>query len=516
MKRAAKRFWKVLTSRSLLFAVLAALQILAFFTLLWQFSRIGPYTYALMIIVSVLVLVFVFEKDDLNPSYKVMWVLLTVLLPITGAVMYLLWGNRHLSPRTAADFHKIEAQSARAMVPQPELFTVLEKADVTLSRQAEYLFRNAAAPLYHQTQCQYFSSGEAFFPVFLAEIEKAQRCIFMEYFIIEPGRMWDTTLEVLARKAAAGVDVRVIWDGVGSLFTLPQDYAATLRRLGIKAGVFNPPRFTPRISQYIFLNHRDHRKICVVDGEVGFTGGLNFADEYINARERFGYWKDTAFLLRGPGVYSLTVTFLKMWNFVSGQLPDYAAYLPSRTYATDGFVQPYADTPLDNENVAQSAYLNIINRAQRYVYITSPYLVIDYEMQSALALAAKSGVDVRIAAPGIPDKPYVYLLTRSYYRQLLLAGVRIYEYSPGFLHAKMYVSDDAVAVVGSANMDFRSLYLSFENCCAFYGGEIVQEVREDIQNCFAAGREISLDDVNATPWWRRALQIVFRFFAPLM
>lgn len=511
-----KRFLKILTSRSLLFALLAVIQIGGFFFLVWQFSNIGPYTYAIMIILSVLVLVIVFEKDDLNPSYKVMWIIITVILPITGAVMYLLWGDRRLSPKTARIFSQIEQKSAQAIVPQPALFDVLERANTTLSRQAEYLYRNAAAALYCDTDCHYFSSGEAFFECFLAELEKAQRCIFMEYFIIDPGKMWNTTLEVLRRKAAEGVDVRVIWDGFGSLFTLPQDYADTLRKMGIQAEVFNPIRLTSHISQYIFLNHRDHRKICVIDGEVGFTGGLNFADEYINVKRRFGYWKDTAFILRGPAVYALTVTFFKMWSFVHGGMPDYAAYLPSRRYTTDSFVQPFSDTPLDEENVSASAYLNIITRAQRYVYITTPYLVIDYEMQSALSLAAKSGVDVRIVTPGIPDKPYVYLLTQSYYRHLLEAGVRIYEYTPGFLHAKMYVSDDAVAIVGSANMDFRSLYLHFENCCAFYGGQIIGDVRQDIENCFAVGREITLEDVKRTPWIRRLLQIIFRFFAPLM
>ena len=510
------RFLKILTSRSLLFALLAAVQIGGFFFLVWQFSNIGPYTYAIMIILSVLVLVVVFEKDDLNPSYKVMWIIITVVLPITGAVMYLLWGDRRLSPKTARVFSRIEQQSAQAIVPQPALFDVLERADTTLSRQVEYLYRNAAAALYCDTDCRYFSSGEAFFDCFLIELEKAKRCIFMEYFIIQPGKMWNTTLEVLRRKAAEGVDVRVIWDGFGSLFTLPQDYAATLRGMGIQAEVFNPIRLTSHISQYNFLNHRDHRKICVIDGEVGFTGGLNFADEYINARRRFGYWKDTAFILRGPAVYALTVTFFKMWTFVHGGMPDYAAYLPEHRYATDSFVQPFSDTPLDAENVSASAYLNIITRAQQYVYITTPYLVIDYEMQSALCLAAKSGVDVRIVTPGIPDKPYVYLLTQSYYPHLLESGVRIYEYTPGFLHAKMYVSDDNVAIVGSANMDFRSLYLHFENCCAFYGGRIIGDVRRDIESCFAVGREITLADVKRTPLLRRLLQIIFRFFAPLM
>ena len=511
-----QRFLKFLTSRSLIFALLAIVQIGGFFFLVWQFSNIGPYTYAIMIILSVLVLIFVFEKDDLNPSYKLMWIIITVVLPVTGAVMYLVWGDRRLTPKTARAFERIERQSRDAIVPQPALLDVLERADATLSRQAAYLCRNAEAPLYCDTDCRYFPSGEEFFDCFLAELERAHRSIYLEYFIIQPGKMWDTTLEILRRKAADGVDVRVIWDGFGSLFTLPHGYEQTLRSYGIQAAVFNPVKVTPHISQYTFLNHRDHRKICVVDGEVGFTGGLNLADEYINYRRRFGYWKDTAFVLRGPAVYSLSITFLRMWSFVSGQTPDYAACLPRGNYVTDSFVQPFSDTPLDAENVSASAYHNVISRAQRYVYITTPYLVIDYEMQSALTLAAKSGVDVRIVTPGIPDKPYVYLLTRSYYRELLLAGVRIYEYTPGFLHAKMHVSDDAVAIVGSANMDFRSLYLHFENCCAFYGGEIVRDVRRDIEHCFAVGHEVTLREVSATPLHRRLLQIIFRFFAPLM
>lgn len=511
-----KQLKKILFSRSLLFALLALLQIGTFFVLIWQFSRIGPYTYSLMIIISVLVVVFVLEKDDLNPSYKLMWVIITVILPISGACMYLLWGDRKMPAKAGKKFSLIEHQSAEAMITDPHLFRVLEKADPTLCRQAEYLNRTAAAPIYYETDCKYFSSGEAFFEGFLVELEKAQKCIFLEYFIIEQGVMWNRTLEILRRKAAAGVDVRVIFDGFGSLFTLPFDYAETLQADGIHAYAFNPLVFSPHISNYIMLNHRDHRKISIIDGEVGFTGGLNFADEYINRKERFGYWKDTAFMIQGPAVYSLTVTFLKMWSFVSGEVMDYNRFLPSKTFPTDGFVQPYSDTPLDDENVAESAYLNIINRAQQYVYITSPYLVIDHELQSALSLAAKSGVDVRIVTPGIPDKRYVYTLTRSYYKQLLLAGVKIYEYTPGFIHAKMYVSDDNVAVVGSANMDFRSLYLHFENCCAFYGGEIVKSVKDDVEECFAAGRLVTMADVNATPWYSRLMQIFFRFFAPLM
>ncbi|MEG0110561.1 MAG: phospholipase D-like domain-containing protein, partial [Oscillospiraceae bacterium] len=281
----------------------------------------------------------------------------------------------------------------------------------------------------------------------------------MEFFFIEDGIMWDKTLELLTSKAAQGVDVRIIYDSFGCIVTLPDRYEDKLRKLGIKCEIFNPLRFSVRPSDYSMLNHRDHRKITVIDGEVGFTGGVNFADEYINATNPYGKWKDTALMLKGPGVYSLTVTFLKMWDFITKSQTKYTQYIPTTSFEADGYVQPYCDSPIDNETVSEYTYLNVLQRAQDYVYIATPYLVIDNEMLTALCLAAKSGIDVRLITPGVPDKWYVYYVTQSYYPALIKAGVRIFEYQPGFIHAKMYVSDDKVAIVGSANMDYRSLYL---------------------------------------------------------
>ncbi|MEG0616032.1 MAG: phospholipase D-like domain-containing protein, partial [Oscillospiraceae bacterium] len=298
--------------------------------------------------------------------------------------------------------------------------------------------------------------------------------------------------------------------------TLPDRYEEVLERSGIKCEIFNPLRFTFHISDYTMLNHRDHRKITVIDGEVGFTGGVNFADEYINRLVRFGKWKDTALMIKGPGVFSLSVTFLKMWDFISGNETKYREYMPITSYNADGYVQPYCDSPIDDETVSENAYLNIIQRAQRYVTIATPYLVIDHEMLTALCLAAKSGVEVSIITPGIPDKWYVFYVTQSYYPELLKAGVKIFEYKPGFIHAKMYASDDEVAVVGSANMDYRSLYLHFENCCAFYGGHMPRDVRDDLNETIAQSREVSLADVKKTPFYKRLMQIILRFIAPLM
>ena len=303
------------------------------------------------------------------------------------------------------------------------------------------------------------------FPVLVKELEQAEHYIYIEYFIINDGVMWRTILDILEQKVAQGVDVRLIYDGFGCLTTLPYKYDKFLREKGIQCKVFNP--FRPVLN--IIQNNRDHRKICVIDGKTGFTGGINLADEYINQKERFGHWKDTAVMLKGDAVWSMTMMFLHMWNVVNGiQTPiDYAAHSPHAYHPEEfegsGFVQPFTDTPLDGETLGENVYLNIINRAKRYVYICTPYLIIDNEMMTALCLAAKSGVDVRIMTPGVPDKKMVFLLTQSYYAQLIEAGVKIYEYQPGFLHAKSFVCDDEIAVVGTINLDYRSLYLHFED-----------------------------------------------------
>ena len=507
---------RFLISRTFLICMLALGQVCVFGWLLLFFSRAGTVAYTILTIVSVLIVVIVFECDDLNPAYKIMWLLIVVAMPVTGAVFYLWWGKRGVTKKKAAVLDRIEKNATAAMVQDDSLAEKLREQDATLARSAEYLSRNASAPLIAHTQSEYFAMGEDFFVRFLEAIEQAQRSIFMEYFIIEEGEMWNRTLEILRRKAAEGLDVRILYDSFGCLFTLPTDYDEMLRREGIQCYAVNPIHFSLHISDYKMLNHRDHRKITVVDGEIGFTGGLNFADEYINRKQRFGIWKDTGFCLRGPGVYPLTVTFLKMWDFVTGCESDYASYAPRGQYTSSGLVQPYCDSPLDGENVSENAYLNILQRAERYVDIVTPYLIVDNEMLSTLRLAAKSGVSVRIMTPGVPDKWYVYYVTQSVYPALLHAGVQIFEYTPGFVHAKMYVSDDKIAIVGSANMDYRSLYLHFENCCAFYGGHMVSDVKKDVDETFLQCREITLADMARVPLYKRLCQLFLRFFAPMM
>ena len=327
-----KKILKFLLSRTFLFGLLIACQVGLFAALMLVFSRAGTVAYIILTLVSVLVVIAVIERDNINPAYKIMWLLIVVALPVTGAVFYLWWGNQGVTPKNARKFADIERAASAAMVQDDAVTEALYAREPAFRRSVEYLSRNASAPLYCNTQSEYYPMGQDFFARFLEVIRGAKKYIFMEYFIVEEGEMWNETLAVLKEKAAAGVDVRLIYDGFGSMFTLPGDYDEEIRRAGIKCHVFNALHFSLHISDYKMLNHRDHRKITVVDGETAFTGGLNFADEYINRKQRCGVWKDTGLMLKGPGVYPLTVTFLKMWDFVAGTTTPYTDYMPLGEY----------------------------------------------------------------------------------------------------------------------------------------------------------------------------------------
>lgn len=511
-----KKLHRFLLSRTFLFGVLIACQLGIFAWLMLMFRRAGTVAYIIITLASSLAIIAVVERNNINPAYKIMWLLIVVAMPVTGPICYLMWGRHGIPPKSAQQLEELEQVASKAFDRDPAAEETLYSAEPSFKRSVEYLNNYASAPLYSGTKSEYYSMGEEFLPHFLDALRSAEKYIFLEYFIIEEGEMWDPILEILREKAASGVDVRVIYDGFGSMFTLPDDYDEHLRCMGIRCHAFNPLHFSPHISDYKLFNHRDHRKIAVIDGHIGFTGGLNFADEYINRKLRCGVWKDTAVKLEGSAVYSLTVSFLKMWDYVDGTQTDYTDYRCSCAVKAEGYVQPYCDSPLDNEIVCENAYINVIRRARNYVYITTPYLIIDDELMTALCLAAKSGVDVRILTPGIPDKFFVYQVTQSYYPRLLEAGVHIYEYTPGFMHAKMFVSDDREAIVGTANLDFRSLYLHFENCCAFYGGPIVQRVLQDIKNVSRECHEVTLEETYHIPLYKVFAQIFLRLFAPLL
>jgi cardiolipin synthase len=354
------------------------------------------------------------------------------------------------------------------------------------------------------------------FPDILEALREAKEYIFIEFFIIEPGIMWNSVLEILREKVSQGVLVRVMYDDVGCVSTLPTNYDKKLREMGIECCVFN--RIYPIVS--ILMNNRDHRKVLVCDGKVGFTGGVNLADEYINEKERFGYWKDTGVRVYGDAVWNFVVMFLENWHYMNRTIEDFSQYLPKESVKPsvwkDGFVQPYADSPLDAENVGETIYFNMINKAKRYVYICTPYLLIDNEMIVTLCTAAKSGIDVRIIMPGVPDKKIVYAMAQASYQRLIENGVKIYQFIPGFLHAKMFVCDDEVATVGSVNMDYRSFYLHFENGLFFYKSHAVKDVYNDFMDMLDQSEEITLDFCMKRNWFTRMFLGVMNIFSPLL
>ena len=384
---------------------------------------------------------------------------------------------------------------------------------LAVARRCYDISKEAGFPFYRNTGFDYYGLGDTGWPVMLEEMEKAEKFIFLEYFIIEEGTMWNAMLEILIKKAQAGVDVRVMYDDLGSFMTLSQKYAAQLEEKGIKCIPFN--KINPIIG--IIMNHRDHRKIMVIDGRVAFSGGVNLADEYINAYEKCGHWKDNVIRIKGEAVWSYTVMFLTHWNALS-KTKDVNFEVFKTDFIsgkTDGYIAPYGETPLDDEITAQNIYMGILNQANDYCYIFTPYLIIDSEFINALILAAKHGVDVRIITPGVPDKKLVWRITRSYYASLIAGGVRIFEYQPGFIHSKVFVSDDKVATVGTVNLDYRSLYLHFENGTYLFGSEKVKDIRDDVLETCAKCNEISLDEARSGPIVTFLLAVL-RLFAPQM
>ena len=509
-RRVKRSLFGFLFSRLTISAILILVQFAFVLYALVALQGNVKHAYDVLRVVSMLVIIWLVRKPD-DPSYKIAWIIIIMALAPIGSLFYLLWGNTPFNRARLIRIRPIDV--ARLEAALPSATQAVCEAAPQHRRTCQYLYRIAKMPAWDGTAADYFPLGEAFFASLLADLSRAERFIFLEYFIIDRGEMWDAVLEVLCRKAAEGVDVRVMYDDVGCISTLPRRYDRRLEKMGIRAVRFN--RFLPTLNTY--FNYRDHRKICVIDGNIGYTGGINLADEYINRRERFGHWKDTAVRLTGSGTANLTALFLQLWDFATGQpTEDLTDYLPTVRAPGDGCVQAFADSPLDNDNVSETVFLNIISSASKSVYITSPYLTLDSGMISALCAAAQSGVDVRIITPGIPDKRLVYLMTRSYYAQLVAAGVRIFEYTPGFLHAKMLTADENIAVVGTINMDFRSFYLHFECGTVFYGGSIVSEVCADIGNIMAQSREIDLHWLASYSWIKSVGASILSLFAPLL
>ena len=448
---------------------------------------------------------------SMDYSAKLTWLFLIMLMPIPASI--LLWftqsniGHGMVKKRT----EELISETKEMLTQDPDVLYKPELIESGTDDLCRYLNRSGCFPIYENTQVTYFPSGEAKFEALLEELKKAEKFIFLEYFIITEGYMWGSILKILADKAAQGVDVRVMYDGMCEISTLTADYPKRLETLGIKCKAFSP--IHPFLSSH--YNYRDHRKILVIDGQVAFNGGVNLADEYINREERFGHWKDTAVMLKGEAVESFTLMFLQMWNLVEAEVRWDESQVKAHA-ETDGYVMPYCDCPLDGDKVGESVYMDILYRAKHYVHIMTPYLILDNELETALKYAAMRGVDVRIILPGIPDKKMAYSLAKSHYKSLTKAGVKIYEYTPGFVHAKVFVSDNEKAVVGTINLDYRSLYHHFECATYMYKTSCISDIESDFQETMAKCAEVTPETIKNEKLSYKIQGVIMKLVAPLL
>ena len=511
VEKSKRGILNVLFGRTMLVIVLLALQV---FLLIRMFQSVtsSQIIYIGLQVLNLVLMIHLVNKNS-NPASKLTWILLIVLAPTVGLFLYLLveldWGHRLLNRRLGEVLRK----TSTLLPDNADLREEVRQNAPELAPLSDYLWRNGCFNTYSNTEAEYLPSGEAALEAILRELDKAEKFIFMEFFIIDEGEMWGRILEKLEAKIAQGVEVRVLYDGTCALFRLPYRYPKMLGALGIQCKMFSPLR--PTMSTR--YNNRDHRKILVIDGKVAFTGGVNLADEYINKKTLYGHWKDVALLLRGEAVRAFTLMFLQMWN-IDEKTENFGKYLYIQKTAVPakGYVNPYCDSPLDDERTGELVYLDIINRAARYVHIMTPYLILDQDMINALTFAARRGVDVAIILPHIPDKKYAFALAKTHYRQLMRYGVRILEYTPGFVHAKTFVSDDIRAVVGTINLDYRSLYLHFECAAHLYDMPAVHLVEQDFRETSKKCHQITRDDLEDIPLTTRLAGWLLKVVAPLM
>lgn len=464
--------------------------------MIFLMMKLNTYSTAITLLLTFIAMFIALKifGTHVNAAQKMPWLIVITAVPFFGICIYLLFGRSIVTKGVRRSFNNIETNVLTLLKQDKGIIDDIASKDKGVANQCRYISNTARYPVYSNTDVKYYPTTDVSFEAQLVELEKAEHFIFMEYHAIEDAESFARLKHILENKAQSGVEVRIFYDDLGSIFFLNKEFIKQMRQKGIQCRVFNPLK----VIVNMFMNNRDHRKITVIDGKVGFTGGYNLADEYFNITHPYGYWKDTGIKLQGDAVKSLTASFLTMWNAIEHTDNDYNKYLDvtDGTYKAvmkDCYVQPYSDNPLGQDRIGEDVYLNILKNAKDYVYITTPYLIITDEMERELRLAVKRGVDVRIVTPGIPDKKLVYRITRSYYEPLCSAGVRIYEYTPGFCHAKQWVCDDEVSVVGTINMDYRSLYLHFENAVFIYNKATALSVKQDMLNNFEAGHEVTAD-----------------------
>ena len=534
-----KGLFRLIFSRFFLIVGLLILQILIVISLYSWLSDLLPFFSALLVIFTLAGVIYLF-CSGMDSSAKLTWMFLISIAPITGAAL-LAFTQTNVGHRQIQRRVKELIDRTSNSIPQPEEPVRELAGDVSGTDDlVTYLNRSGCFPVYNRTKVTYFPLGEDKFAAMMEELKKAEKFIFMEYFIISEGFMWGSILKLLIDKVKEGVEVRVMYDGMLEVSTLPSNYSALLQEHGIKAKAFSPIR--PVVSSH--YNYRDHRKILVIDGKVAFTGGVNLGDEYINKEVRFGHWKDTAVMLKGDAAASFTLMFLQMWN-ITEKNPVFDPYLqiapgqssassrkgtcpadafsgneiPSADHTTDtfyGYVIPYCDCPLDEDKVGETVYMDILNRATDYVHIMTPYLILDGELETALTYAAQRGIDVKLILPGIPDKKPAYALAKAHYKRLVRAGVKIYEYTPGFVHAKVFVSDDKKAVVGTINLDYRSLYHHFECAAYMYQTDCIPEIEQDFQETLAKCRMVTQETIKNETAYYKIMGGLMQFVAPMM
>ena len=494
--------------------IIMLLELFLVFAAFFYFNQLVPNWLSALVIVSLYIgTILAIVNRNMPPESKVTWLLFAVV-PVFGFLLYLMFGERRLSKKEIQQLEKMDSMKFREDNSYDLRVELKQENKSAFGIVKSLLSMDHNADVYDGTASQYFSLGEEMFEAMLDDLRSAKKFIFLEFYIIDPGVMWNRILEILVDKVQQGVEVKLLYDDIGCMATLSGDYTKRLRKMGIDAHKFN--KVIPRMT--VAYNNRDHRKILVVDGQVGYTGGINLADEYINHIVRFGHWKDGGVRLEGGAVKALTRLFLMNWYINRGEITDFDRYhFDSQRVEGKGLYIPYGSgpKPIYKEQVGKTVYQNIINQAIDYVYITTPYLIIDYDLTEDIKNAAMRGVDVRIVTPCIPDKKLIQIVTRGAYPDLLEAGVRIYEYTPGFIHSKNVISDDELAVVGTINFDYRSLVHHYENAVLMYQTETIADIKQDFEGLFDISKEISLETLQNS-WYQRLLKEIMQLFAPLL
>lgn len=513
IKKGKKGIVHAVFSRLGLVLLLLVLQVAVVLGIIQWFGEFLPHFFGAMTIFSTLVLLYLLNSN-IDPTAKITWLIFITQIPVFGALFFGYTqtevGHRALKKR----LNELVEETKESVPQSEEAIKSLSRNSKETLALANYLKRTGCFPVYQNTKVTYFSTGEDKFQELLVQLKKAEKFIFLEYFIIDEGIMWGKILEILVKKAKQGVEIRLLYDGTCEFTTLPHDYPQWLQYLGIQCRMFAP--VTPFLSTH--YNYRDHRKILVIDGHTAFTGGVNLADEYINEIERYGHWKDAAIMLKGEAVRSFTLMFLQMWS-ITEKFPEFNKYLESEIpveTTSKGYVIPYGTCPLNEDKVGEMVYMDILNRSQEYVHIMSPYLILDGELETALKFAAERGVEVKIILPGIPDKKIPYALAKTHYTKLLKAGVQIYEYSPGFIHSKVFISDDCKGVVGTINLDYRSLYHHFECAAYLYQTPCISEMEKDFQETLKECHQVTWDTIKHEKWHTKMTGAVLKIIAPLL